>query len=115
MKKVYRLLKSHEFNNVIAKQKSFSNSQYFIYFCKNTIDHVRIGISVPKKRFNKAILRNKIKRQIRSMLLEVEKKYHLDIVIIVKKSYLNNDYQKNSFALKNLLSKIFTKEENNAL
>ncbi|MBE4704181.1 ribonuclease P protein component [Spiroplasma platyhelix] len=113
MKKKYRLLKNYQFEKLIVNGKYVSNQEFFIYyFYRNDKGTIRVGISVPKKRVNKAFIRNKIKRQIKHMLNDVKKEWSIDIVVMVKKNYLNNDYNTNKISLLNLLKKVSMKEEN---
>lgn len=107
MKKKYRLLKNYQFEELIVNGRSVFNHEFFIYYLKcNATSNVRIGISVPKKRFNKAFIRNKIKRQIKHMLADFDKDVPIDIVIIVKKKYLDNTFNVNKVSLFSLLNKV---------
>lgn len=107
MKKKYRLLKNYQFEKLIVNGKQISNREFFLYyFNRNDDGTIRIGISVPKKRIKKAFLRNKIKRQIKHMLADIKKEWPIDIVIIMKKNYLDNDYNSNKLSLFNLLNKV---------
>lgn len=111
MKRKYRLLKNYQFEKLIVNGKHVNNREFFLYYSyRNDSGTIRIGISVPKRLVNKAFIRNKIKRQIKNMLVDVKKDWSIDIVLIVKKSYLNNDYNTNKTSLDNLLNKISTKK-----
>ena len=84
MKKEYRVKRSQDFDNIIRKKQSFANRQFVIYYQKNNLDHMRLGISVSKK-LGKAFERNKIKRYIRESFKtrkELVKCY--DIIVIVR-------------------------------
>ena len=96
MKKIYRLKKNEDFSKIIKKKKSFSNKSYILYIDKKNDEQAKIGISVSKKIGN-AVVRNKIKRQIRMMLIEKEyyKIIKHDIIIIVRVNYLLNKYDEN--------------------
>ncbi|MDQ7982977.1 MAG: ribonuclease P protein component [Spiroplasma sp.] len=112
MERKYRLLKNYQFENLIVNGKFVSNRDFFLYYCyRDDLGTIRIGITVPKKLVKKAFARNKIKRQIRSMLIDVEKNWAINIVLIVRKNYLNNDYTNNKVSLTNLLGKIPLKEK----
>jgi len=112
VKKKYRLLKNYQFEELIIKGKVMSNREFFIYyFNRNDEDTIKIGISVPKKKFNKAFIRNKIKRQIKHILVDIEKNLPINIVIIVKKKYLDNNYKNNRFSLYSLLNKVLVMKE----
>lgn len=107
MEKKYRLLKNHHFKYLINEGKSVSNGQFFIYYM-NRIDFetIRVGISVGKKIVRFAFARNKIKRQIWGMLVNIKKDWAIDMVIMIRKNYLFNTYEKNISSLINLLMKI---------
>lgn len=95
MKKDYRVRKNEDFGVIIRKKQSIASKTFIIYYLKNDIDHARVGISVSKKLGN-AVVRNKIKRQIRMMVQDVfdfDNKY--DYIVIVRNNYLNNNFESN--------------------
>lgn len=93
MKKRFIIKKNFEFTNIINKNQKYGNQYFSIYVSKSNLNHYRFGISVPKK-IGKAVVRNKIKRQIKS-ILKSNKNYFkvIDYVIIVKKGLLDLNYQ----------------------
>ena len=60
-----RLTKKEDFNKTYQKGKVFSGGDIAIKIAKNGISETRIGFSVGKKLFKKAISRNKAKRWLR--------------------------------------------------
>lgn len=91
MNKEYIIKKNQEFNNIIKTGDEIKNKYLKVYFCKNQLSHIRFGISVPKKIGN-AVLRNKIKRQVKEILrfdLPSYKNINNDYVIIINKSFIN--------------------------
>ena len=79
MKKEYRVKRSQDFDNIIRKKQSFANRQFVIYYQKNNLDHMRLGISVSKK------LGKAFERYIRESFKtrkELVKSY--DIIVIVR-------------------------------
>ncbi len=107
MKKAFRIKKNEEFSKLIAKKQSTAFASYIIYYDHRQEDHARIGISVSKK-LGKAVMRNKIKRQIRMMIAEEIdlRSYPYDVIIIARKSYLENDYLTNKKGLAKALKKV---------
>jgi len=63
--KTQRLLKPAEFKRVFELRQSAHNAHFGIYTAKNTLGHPRVGLVVSKKVSKKAVVRNRIKRQIR--------------------------------------------------
>ena len=100
MKKLYRVKESRLFKQILDQRQILGkNSSFTIYFSSNTLDHGRIGLSVSKKLGN-AVVRSKIRRQIRAMIDQIDiLKNKFDFIIIVKQTYHDNSFETN---LKNL-------------
>ena len=83
------------------------------YFQKRKLDHARVGISVGKKLGN-AVCRNKVKRQLRSIVDDIftfEEGY--DLIIIVRPAYANKSFEENKNEMKenqNRINKRFLKK-----
>lgn len=105
MKKLYRVKKSEDFQKIIRHKKSVANAKFVIYYMVNE-SHLRVGISGSKKLGN-AVVRNKIKRQVRMMAQEVfDKEQKMDFIIIVRNKFLRSSYEENIKDLKYLYNKI---------
>lgn len=106
MKKKLRVKKNEDFQTIIHHKTSLANKEFILYFLnKDDQDHVRIGFSVSKK-LGKAVIRNKIKRQVRQMAQNVfNTNEPCDYIIIVRKGYMDNDYAHNVDSLKRLYQK----------
>ena len=104
MKKAYRVRKNEEFGDLISKRHSRASQGYVIYFDVRKEDHARVGISVSKKLGN-AVVRNKIKRQVREMIGQVldfdEAMY--DYIVIVRRPYLDRPFSDNKKDLEKTL------------
>lgn len=113
MKKEFRVLKNYEFSSIIQNRQFVKSSSFIIYFQKRKIEHSRIGISVGKKIGN-AVCRNKVKRQVRSIVNQVfdfEEPY--DLIIIVRPSYKDKSFEENKNEMKenkNRVNKRFLKK-----
>ncbi|WP_374718675.1 ribonuclease P protein component [Parageobacillus toebii] len=72
MKKRYRIKKNKEFQEVFQRGTSMANRQFVIYMLDRPEQpYFRIGLSVSKK-LGKAVVRNRIKRYIRQVFLEMK-------------------------------------------
>ena len=111
MKKEFRVRKNEDFSRIIKKKQSMANSSFIIYYLKNDLDHARIGISVSKK-LGKAVIRNKIKRQVRMMLQQtINFDDNYDYIVIIRNKYLDLDFNSNLNELKYLYKKILKRME----
>ena len=106
MKKDNRIKKSEEFQSIITKRNKFNNSTFIIYFVPRKLDHGRIGISASKKLGN-AVTRNKLKRQLRMMLMELIdfESLPFDGVVIIKEKFKEQSYLDNKKDLELLINK----------
>jgi len=106
MKKDFRIRKNEEFTKIIQQRKSFSSGNFVVYVSDKQLEHCRIGISVSKK-LGIAVIRNKIKRQIRMMLMDVVdfENCPKDMIVIARNSYINNDFETNKNDLEKLIKK----------
>ena len=105
MNKEKILKKSQEYTNIIQKGKNIKNKNFkIIYLPNNTTIY---GITIPKKVGN-AVIRNKLKRQIKNIIMEnelyIQKNYNY--VIIIKETALDLTYQVLSCELINTFKKV---------
>ena len=93
MKKENRVKKNTEFYNIIQNGKKYYTKAFNIYINDSVKGTYRFGISVSKKIGN-AVVRNKIKRQLRQIVHNNKKYYqnNKDYIIIVKNDYLNYEF-----------------------
>lgn len=105
MKKKYRIKKSEEFQKIIHHKKFIADPCIVLYVMKKEEDKNRVGITV-KKKIGNAVIRNKVKRQVRMMVQEIyDFNENFDTIILIKEKYIKNDYITN----KNILERLYKK------
>lgn len=102
-----QMIKSHEdFNVVINKGKKIKNQYFLVFIMPKKEEKTKFGIAVGKKVGN-AVVRNKFKRQMRSIIDNNKflfKNYH-NYIIMIKKECLNIPYNLLEKSLRELLRK----------
>ena len=108
MEKAKRVKTKEDFQKVIASKQKISSHSFVIFYLESVeYNYARYGISAPKKLGN-AVMRVQVRRRVRAMIQEIEKKFTVeakDYVILVRKSFLEGSYQKNKDELENLFLK----------
>ena len=106
MKKENSLKKNQDFQKVIKSKQSVGCKSFVIYYLKNEFDYARIGISAGK-RIGNAVIRNRTKRQVRAIIDSTfNKEENLDMIVVVRDKFLEQDYETNLKDFKYLLNKI---------
>ena len=105
MKVVNRIKANEDFALAIKNGRSLKSDSYFVHYRKNELNVIRVGISVSKKLGN-AVVRNRIKRQVRAIcdLLISYDSMSMDIVLIIRKGFLEKDFHENKDILQKQLS-----------
>lgn len=105
MKKKYRVKKSQEFEKIIKYKKFYADPSIVLYIKEKNEDHSRVGITV-KKKVGNAVVRNKVKRQVRMMVQEIyDFNENFDSILLIKEKFVKNDYLTN----KNILERLYKK------
>lgn len=96
--------------NKIEFNKLFNNSKQIqsnLYIAKYSISNeFRYGISISKKMFKLAVTRNKIKRQIKSIINSIDIDLNLNMIILIKRNYNINNYSKSKEDFIKLIKKL---------
>lgn len=106
MKKMYRVKKSDEFSKIMNYKKFYTCPSFSIYVKPRVEEHARVGISVGKKLGN-AVVRNKVKRQVREIIHEIytfEEKF--DTIILIRVKYHEETYINNKKLLERLVKNV---------
>lgn len=115
MKKIYIIKKKSEIDNLFTQKVKRGNS-YFTVFLKESKNNVnfKFAMSIGKK-FGNAVARNKIKRQIRSIIRDNKEIINksLDFVIVIKPKANTLSYKEISKQLTSLLISLNVMEKIN--
>ncbi|MDE6082761.1 MAG: ribonuclease P protein component [Malacoplasma sp.] len=110
MKNSNVLKSKKDFNNLFENKTVYYSSFFIIYVSKNKLSNFRYEIAPNKKNFKLAVERNKIKRQIRSIVCELKDEiYGIDFLIIPKNNYFDANFFDKKKDLLNLIAKIYLK------
>ncbi len=103
-----RLSKNKDFDNVFQKGRSSYKEILGAKLISNNLDHNRFGVLVGLKVNKKAIVRNKVKRQIKTAIRLEEPflKKGYDCVIVVLPLILAKDYKEIREAIKFTFKKL---------
>ena len=105
MKKINILKESRDFDRIIKNNKPYKYKEYIIYIERNTNSFYKFGLSVGKKIGN-AVNRNKIKRQLKSIIDKKDYQNNFNCIIIVGKGIKERNFSEREtnllFALNNL-------------
>jgi len=102
-----RLKKKKDFESVFKNGQGCKEDFLYLKFFKNSRDISRFGFIVSKKFSNKAVIRNKIRRRLRSLvnLVLPKIKKGIDVVIIVRPGLDITDF----WELEDKINKLFKK------
>ena len=107
MKIKNRVKSQQDFSKVIKNSKGYKSQDFVLHYLKTDLGYSRVGIAVSNKLGN-AVVRNRTKRQIRPIvdsLVDYDKQ-SLDIILIVKNSFLSKNHEEQVNSLKSVLVNI---------
>ncbi len=105
MNKEYILKKNIDFQRIIKNNLPYKNKSYIIYVEKTKEKNYHFGFSVGKK-IGSAVVRNKIKRQLRHIIAKKDYQNGFNCIIIVNNSILNKSYHEMEQDLNMILNKL---------
>lgn len=115
MKKINIIKESKDFDNIIKTGRYLKNKYYIIYYKEKSKDYYRFGLSVGKKISNKAVIRNKLKRRLKS-IIDNNKNYYQkskDYIIIMTRNCLEAPYEELEKSFLNIINQIDKKGDYN--
>lgn len=103
--KQYRLQKSKDIEMVFKRGKTLDNKLLFLKLRKNDLGNSRFGFAIGTKISKKAVIRNRLKRQLREIVRKnlSDVKPGFDVIIIAKPEIINKNYQEIKNDLERLL------------
>lgn len=103
MKVINRIKKSDDFVKSIKNGHHYRDPSFIVHISKSQSNNTRVGLSVSSKLGN-AVIRNRIKRQLRAICDEIiDYQSGYDIIVVAKPAFLDNDFHDNKERLKSLL------------
>ena len=106
MKKINIVKENKDFKKIMDSVKPYKNSCYTVFVMKdNSLNNYKFGISVSKKLGN-AVIRNKLKRQIKSIIDKKSYQKNFNCIIILKRDILTKNYQEKEILLMEIFNKI---------
>ena len=106
MKKKNIIKEKKDFDKIFKLRNQFNSKYTYIYISDNLFNYQRFGICVSKKIGN-AVLRNKIKRQIKDIIDKSKLQFMpKDYIIVVKKSICTTKYLEIQNDIVNAFNKI---------
>ncbi len=112
MKKKEIVKKNFEFNNIIQIGEKKSNSFYSIFYISKEEKFPKFGIAVSKK-FKTAVIRNKVKRQMREIIDQTKMMFPKDknYIIIIREKFLKSTFKDKLENFKKLAGEINEKKD----
>lgn len=95
MKKCNIIKNSYDFNRIIKENKPYKYKDYIIYIERNNEDIYKFGFSIGKK-IGHAVVRNKIRRQLKSIVDKKDYQKGFNCIIIVGKGILDRNFEEMS-------------------
>ena len=115
--KIESLKNKKDFDRVFSGKKSFGNRHLTLLYCKNGLDHNRIGIIISKKISKKAVVRNHLRRQLREIFRSNQHRIlsGYDFIIIPKIQCIDISFETLSRSFGHLFYKTGLQERDKAL
>lgn len=106
LKKKYRVKNFRDFKELLNNGKYFGVKEFYIKFTKNNLDYSKISVVIPVKIDKRAVVRNRIKRQLSEIIRSLYKdiKPGFNIVFFCKPSIIDAEADIIKKQIKNVLT-----------
>lgn len=106
--KKFRLHLQRDFDNILKDGQSVSCPEIVLKCFANNLDCPRLAVIVSKKTAKKAVLRNKLKRQIKEIIRpKLPFLGHLDLIFILKLPIVDKTFTEIKQIVEKLLQKVY--------
>jgi len=110
VKKKNIIKSNRDFDRIIKNNKSYRYKDYIIYLERTTDYDYHFGLSVGKKIGN-AVIRNKVKRQLKAIIDKNNYEKGINCIIIVRKGILEKSFVMMEEELNKYIEKLKIKKE----
>ena len=102
LKRINRLKKRYQFNYVYKSGEHFSGEHMVLYVVSSKTKNIKVGLAVTKK-IGKAVVRNRVRRQLREIIKKrlPNLKQNYNIIVVARENItstsfdiLNNEFSK---------------------
>ncbi len=111
MKKINIIKSNEEYNRIIKNIKPYKTKAFLIFIEKKEPEKYKFGFSVSKK-IGKAVIRNKIKRQLKNILDQNIYENNFNCIIMVRKGFFDLNFIEIVNSLNDVLIKFNLIKEN---
>lgn len=107
MKRFEMIKDKKDFSDMINNSKFFKNKYFTIYIRKRKDNYIKFGLAISKKVGN-AVVRNKLKRQVRVIIDDQKDIFpkSQDYIIMIKRNCLEINFQEMKNSLIQLIKEI---------
>ena len=114
LKRINRLKKRYQFNYVYKSGEHFSGEHMVLYVVSSKTKNIKIGLAVTKK-IGKAVVRNRVRRQLREIIKKQVPvlKQNYNIIVVARENITTASFENLSNEFLKLVKKAnLTNEEN---
>ena len=106
LKRINRLKKRYQFNYVYKSGEHFSGEHMVLYVVSSKTKNIKVGLAVTKK-IGKAVVRNRVRRQLREIIKKQVPalKQNNNIIVVARENITEASFEKLSNEFSRLIKK----------